>query len=49
MKYHVMLQSGRELVLDLPNQDAESVAWEAHEEACLHDDYLVDVTPIYDA
>jgi hypothetical protein len=41
-KYHVKLQSGRDLILDHPGNEYD-IAWEAYEEACLHDDYLVDV------
>ena len=41
-KYHVKLQSGRELILDHPGNEYD-IAYEAYEEACLHDDYLVDV------
>ena len=41
-KYHVKLQSGRDLILE-HSGDEYDIAWEAYEEACLHDDYLVDV------
>ena len=43
-KYHVKLQSGRELILDHPGDEYDI----AYEEACLHDDYLVDVELIPD-
>tara|TARA_R100000781_G_scaffold57241_1_gene36997 strand:- start:603 stop:788 length:186 start_codon:yes stop_codon:yes gene_type:complete len=44
-KYHVILQSGRDFILNA-SKDVESVAWEAYEEACLMDDYLVDIIPV---
>ena len=47
-KYHVKLQSGRDLILDHPGNEYD-IAYEAYEEACLHDDYLVDVELIPDA
>jgi len=47
MKYHVTLQSGRDFILN-SGYDVYEAAWEAYEEACLFDDYLVDVVPIYD-
>ena len=47
MKYHVTLQSGRDFILN-SGYDVYVAAWEAYEEACLFDDYLVDVVPIYD-
>jgi hypothetical protein len=48
MKYHVTLESGRTLILN-SGYDVYQAAYDAYEEACLHDDYLVDVEPIYDA
>jgi len=39
-KYHVTLASGRDFILNS--------GYEVYEEACLHDDYLVDVVPIDD-
>ena len=45
VKYHVTLESGRSFVLN-SSYDVEDVAWDAYEEACLMDDYLVDVHPI---
>ena len=43
-KYHVTLQSGRGFIIDAPTSFAEyDIAYEAYEEACLMDDYLVDV------
>ena len=46
-KYHVQLSTGRDLVIQHPGNEYD-IAWEAYEEACLHDDYLVDVTLIPD-
>ena len=45
-KYHVTLQSGRDFILNHPG-DEYDIAYEAYEEACLMDDYLVDIVPIY--
>ena len=47
MKYHVTLSSGRDFIME-SNKDVYEIAYEAYEEACLMDDYLVDVEPIYD-
>ena len=47
MKYHVIFESGRDLILN-SGYDVYETAYEAYEEACLHDDYLIDVIPIYD-
>ena len=47
MKYHVTMQSGRDFIMN-SGSDVYEVAWQAYEESCLHDDYLVDVEPIYD-
>ena len=44
MKYHVTLKSGRDFILN----SGYDVYQAAYDEACLHDDYLVDVVPIYD-
>ena len=46
--YHVTLQSGRDFILNHPG-DEYDIAYEAYEEACLMDDYLVDIVPITDA
>ena len=48
MKYLVTLQSGRTLVMT-SGYEVWQAAYDAYEEACLHDDYLKDVEPIYDA
>ena len=48
MKYLVTLSSGRELILN-SGYDVYETAYEAYEEACLNDDYLVNVEPIHDA
>jgi hypothetical protein len=47
MKYHVIFASGRDIILN-SGYDVYETAYEAYEEACLHDDYLVDVIPIHD-
>jgi len=47
MKYHVIFKSGRDIILN-SGYDVYETAYEAYEEACLHDDYLVDVIPIPD-
>ena len=44
-KYLVTLQSGRTFVLN-SGSDVYDAAYDAYEEAYLHDDYLVDVEPI---
>jgi hypothetical protein len=45
MKYLVTLKSGRNFVLN-SGYDVYETAYEAYEEACLMDDYLVNVEPI---
>ena len=47
MKYHVTMASGRDFVLE-SGYDVYETAYEAYEEACLNDDYLVNVEPICD-
>ena len=47
IKYHVTLASGRDFILN-SGYDVYEAAYEAYEEACLHDDYLVNVEPIED-
>ncbi len=47
-KYHVKLQSGRDFVMTSDAKDEYELAYQSYEEACLMDDYLVDVVPIYD-
>jgi len=42
-KYHVKLSSGRDFVMKSHAKDEYELAWECYEEACLMDDYLVDV------
>ena len=44
-KYLVTLQSGRTFILN-SGYDVYDAAYDAYDEACLHDDYLVDVEPI---
>ena len=48
MKYLVTLHRGRTLVMN-SGYEVWQAAYDAYEEACLHDDYLKDVEPIYDA
>ena len=48
MRYHVTMASGRDFILN-SGSDVYETAYEAYEEACLYDDYLVDVEPIEDA
>lgn len=47
-KYLVTLSSGRDFILN-SGSEVYDLAYEAYEEACLMDDYLVNVEPIYDA
>ena len=47
MKYFVTLSSGRDFIME-SDQDEYEIAYDAYEEACLHDDYLVNVEPIED-
>ena len=47
-KYHVTLQSGRDFILNHEGTEYD-IAYEAYEEACLHDDYLVNIELIPDA
>ena len=44
-KYRVTLSSGRDCIME-HDGDVYDLAYEAYEEACLHDDYLVNVEPI---
>ena len=48
MKYLVTMDSGRDFILN-SGYDVYETAYEAYEEACLFDDYLVNVEPIEDA
>jgi len=48
MKYQVLLESGRDFIIESTPNIYEA-SYDAYEEACLHDDYLVDVIPIPDA
>ena len=49
-KYHVTLQSGRDFIMEIsgkPQPVTEyDIACAANEEACLMDDYLVDVEAV---
>ncbi len=47
-KYHVTLQPGRDFILNHEGTEYD-VAYEAYEEACLFDDYLVNIELIPDA
>jgi len=47
MKYFVELSSGRDFVMETEGS-VYDIAYDAYEEACLMDDYLVNVTPICD-
>ena len=46
-KYHVTLQSGRDFILNHKGTEYD-IAYEAYEEACLMDDYLVNIEPLPD-
>jgi len=53
LKYHVMLESGRDFILNSPYNsnipdEAYSLAYDAMDEAALMDDYLVNLEPIHD-
>ncbi len=47
MKYLVTMASGRTFVLK-SGYDVYEAAYDAYDEACLHDDYLTNVEPIDD-
>ena len=47
-KFHVKLSSGRDFIMESNAKDEYELAYEAYEEACLMDDYLVDVELIPD-
>ena len=42
-KFHVRIQSGRDFIMESDAKDEYELVWESYEEACLMDDYLVDV------
>ena len=46
-KYHVTLSSGRDFIMDHKGNEYD-IAYEAYEEACLMDDYLVNIILIED-
>jgi hypothetical protein len=46
-KYHVKLSSGRDFIMEHSGNEYD-IAYEAYDEACLMDDYLVDVELIPD-
>ena len=48
MKYHILTQSGRDFIMETEGS-VYDIAYDAYEEACLMDDYLVNVEPIEDA
>ena len=41
-KYLITLESGRDFIMDT-DKDEYTIAYDAYEEACLMDDYLVDI------
>ena len=47
MKYHVLTKSGRDFIMET-DKDVYELVYEAYDEACLMDDYLVNITPICD-
>ena len=47
MKYHILTESGRDFIMDT-DKDIYTIAYEAYEEACLMDDYLLNIIPICD-
>ena len=47
-KYHVKTSSGRDFIMEHKGNEYD-IAYDAYEEACLMDDYLVDVELIPDA
>ena len=47
VKYYVMLESGRDVVINAA-EDHEQAAWDASDEAALMDDYLTNIIPICD-
>ena len=46
-KYHVTMSSGRDYIHE-SDKDVYELAYECYEEACLMDDYLVNIEPIED-
>tara|TARA_R100000742_G_C4278422_1_gene101198 strand:+ start:1911 stop:2057 length:147 start_codon:yes stop_codon:yes gene_type:complete len=47
MKYHVTTSSGRDFIMEHEGT-VYDIAYDAYEQACLMDDYLVNVEPIDD-
>ena len=47
MKYHILTESGRDFIMDT-DKDVYEIAYTAYEEACMIDDYLVNIIPIED-
>ena len=47
MMYYIQVASGRDFMMHT-DKDVYTIAYEAYEEACLMDDYLVNITPICD-
>ena len=47
MKYPILTESGRDFIMET-DKDVYEIAYAAYEEACLLDDYLVNITPICD-
>ena len=49
LKYHCKLESGRDFIMEGPEgATVMDAAYAAYDEACLMDDYLVNITPIDD-
>ena len=47
MMYYIQMKSGHDYMMHT-DKDAYTIAYEAYEEACRTDDYLVNITPICD-
>ena len=47
MMYYIQVASGRDFMMHT-DKDVYTIAYEAYEEACLMDDYLVNIIPICD-
>ena len=47
MKYHVQTESGRDFIMEHEGTEYD-ISYDSYEEACLMDDYLVDVELIPD-
>ncbi len=47
MMYYIEMKSGHDYMMHT-DKDVYTIAYEAYEEACLTNDYLVNITPICD-